>query len=504
MTGSGKTGLCIGLIEEARDRRRARDRRSIPRATSATCCSRFPNAAAGDFAPWVDAERGAARPAPTPDQFAAAQAERGAKGLAGWGQDGARIGRLRDAAEFAIYTPGSDAGRPLSVLGSLAAAAATAPTPRRSRRRRRPSRPACWRSLGIEADPLRSREHVLLATILRDAWRAGQALDLRRADRADPGRRRSSGSACSTWSRSSRQSDRFALAMPLNTLLAAPGFDLWLHGEPLDVGRLLLTPEGGRASRSSRSRTSSDAERMFVVTLLLQRRRGVDARRSRARRSLRALLYMDEVFGYLPPVAEPPSKRPLLTLLKQARASGLGVVLATQNPVDLDYKGLSNAGTWLIGRLQTERDKARAARRARGARRRRARPRRDRARRSRPRQAHVPAARRARGRAGDVRDALGDVVPARAAHARSDPRLMAAQSGRAAGACYDEDDRAGAAVPARPLAHGGLPHARPTYRAASCPSAPAARGAPSRYEPVPAGAASMPSPKAAARPRSAS
>jgi hypothetical protein len=68
---------------------------------------------------------------------------------------------------------------------------------------------------------------------------------------------------------------------------------------------------------------------------------------------------MDEIFGYFPPVANPPSKQPLLTLLKQARAFGLGVVLTTQNPVDLDYKGLANTGTWFIGRLQTERDKAR-------------------------------------------------------------------------------------------------------------------------------------------------
>ena len=97
---------------------------------------------------------------------------------------------------------------------------------------------------------------------------------------------------------------------------------------------------------------------MFFVSLLLNQILGWMRGRP-GTTSLRAILCMDEVFGYMPPVAEPPSKRPMLTLLKQARAFGLGLVLATQNPVDLDYKGLSNVGTWFLGRLQTERDKQR-------------------------------------------------------------------------------------------------------------------------------------------------
>ena len=152
--------------------------------------------------------------------------------------------------------------------------------------------------------------------------------------------------------------ERFALAMKLNNLIASPGFAAWMEGESLDVGGLLYTTEGKpRLSILSIAHLSDD-ERMFFVTILLNE---VLAwiRTQPGTSSLRAVLYMDEIFGYFPPTAKPPSKMPMLTLLKQARAFGLGVVLATQNPVDLDYKGLSNAGTWFLGRLQTKRDKER-------------------------------------------------------------------------------------------------------------------------------------------------
>ena len=146
--------------------------------------------------------------------------------------------------------------------------------------------------------------------------------------------------------------------MSLNNLLASPGFEAWLEGEPLDIGKLLYTPGGKPRIAVLSIAHLSDSERMFFVTLVLNEMLSWTRRQS-GTTSLRAILYMDEIFGYFPPVATPPSKRPLLTLLKQARAFGVGVVLATQNPVDLDYKGLSNAGTWFIGRLQTERDKQR-------------------------------------------------------------------------------------------------------------------------------------------------
>ena len=152
--------------------------------------------------------------------------------------------------------------------------------------------------------------------------------------------------------------ERFALAMKLNNLLASPGFAAWLEGDPLDVGGLLYTHDGKPRLSIVSIAHLSDNERMFFVTILLNE---VLAwiRTQPGTSSLRAILYMDEIFGYFPPTANPPSKVPMLTLLKQARAFGLGVVLATQNPVDLDYKGLSNAGTWFLGRLQTQRDKDR-------------------------------------------------------------------------------------------------------------------------------------------------
>ena len=152
--------------------------------------------------------------------------------------------------------------------------------------------------------------------------------------------------------------DRFGLAMALNNLVASPGFEAWLEGEPLDLDRLLHTSQGKPRISIFSIAHLSDTERMFFVSLLLNQTLAW-VRAQSGTTSLRAVLYMDEIFGYFPPVANPPSKRPLLTLLKQARAYGLGVVLATQNPVDLDYKGLANTGTWFIGRLQTERDKAR-------------------------------------------------------------------------------------------------------------------------------------------------
>ena len=146
--------------------------------------------------------------------------------------------------------------------------------------------------------------------------------------------------------------------MALNNLLASPSFSAWLEGDPLDAGRLLYSESGRPRMAICTIAHLSDAERMFFVALLLNQLLSW-MRAQPGTGSLRALLYIDELFGFMPPVGEPPSKKPLLTLLKQARAYGLGVVLATQNPVDLDYKGLSNTGTWFIGRLQTERDRER-------------------------------------------------------------------------------------------------------------------------------------------------
>jgi hypothetical protein len=356
MTGSGKTGLCLSLLEEA-----AIDGVPAiaidPKGDIANLLLTFPELRTEDFRPWVD-EGEAARKGQSVEEFAASTAERWRKGLAEWGQDGARIQRLRDAAEVSIYTPGSRAGRPLSVLRSFAAPAAeTLVDATALKERTAASVAGLLALLGIEADPIRSREHILLSAILDAAWRKGESPDLAGVIRAV---QKPPFDTIGVFDLESfyPARERTELALRINGLLAAPGFEAWLAGDPLDVQQLLYTKDGKPRISIISIAHLNDAERMFVVTLLANELVAW-MRRQPGTTSLRALLYMDEVFGFFPPSAMPPSKLPLLTLMKQARAFGIGVVLATQNPVDLDYKGLGNAGTWFIGRLQTERDKAR-------------------------------------------------------------------------------------------------------------------------------------------------
>jgi hypothetical protein len=356
MTGSGKTGLAISLLEEA-----AIDGVPAiaidPKGDLGNLMLTFPQLQPSDFRPWVD-EGEAQRKGLTPDQFAEQTAQTWQKGLADWGQDGARLERFKNSVDVAIYTPGSSAGIPLSVLKSLAAPPQALLDDRDALRERvMASVSGLLTMLGIEADPVRSREHILVSNLVERAWSEGRDLDLAALIREiqSPPIERVGVLDMESFYPSKERSD---LAMQMNNLLASPGFAAWMEGEPMDVQRLLWTPEGKPRLSIISIAHLGDAERMFLVTLLLNE---VVAwmRGQSGTSSLRALLYMDEVFGYLPPVANPPSKIPMLTLYKQARAFGLGVVVATQNPVDLDYKGLANAGTWFLGRLQTERDKAR-------------------------------------------------------------------------------------------------------------------------------------------------
>jgi hypothetical protein len=356
MTGSGKTGLCIGLIEEA-----ALDGiPSIvidPKGDLSDLLLTFPDLRPEDFEPWVSAEE-ARNQGVDVRTFAAQQAGLWKKGLASWNEDGERIRRLRDAAEFTIYTPGSDAGIPVSILKSFAAPDAKTMGDREGLRDRISATATSLLGLvGIDADPVQSREHVLISNLLDAAWRAGTDLDLAAliTQIQKPPMQKLGVLDLESFYPSK---DRFALSMALNNLLASPGFEAWLTGEPLDVDGFLWNAAGKPRVSIFSIAHLSDAERMFFVSLLLNQILSW-MRAQSGTASLRALLYMDEIFGYFPPVANPPSKKPLLTLLKQARAFGLGVVLATQNPVDLDYKGLANAGTWFLGRLQTERDKMR-------------------------------------------------------------------------------------------------------------------------------------------------
>lgn len=346
MTGSGKTGLCINLLEEA-----AIDGIPAiiidPKGDLCNLLLTFPNLAAEDFAPWV--EEGV-----DPVQ----QAQLWKDGLAKWGEDGARIKRLQDAADFRIYTPGSNAGLPVSILKSFVAPPETIRQDNEALAERINTTVTSLLALiGIDADPVRSREHILLSNILNCEWSAGRDLDIAsliQKVQTPPITKVGVMELDSYFP----AADRFELAMSLNHLLASPSFASWMEGESLDVAKFLHT-ESGKPRHSIFSIAHlSDAERMFFVSLLLNQVLGW-MRTQSGTSSLRAILYMDEIFGYFPPVANPPSKLPLLTLLKQGRAFGLGVVLATQNPVDLDYKGLANTGTWFIGRLQTERDKAR-------------------------------------------------------------------------------------------------------------------------------------------------
>ncbi len=356
MTGSGKTGLCLALLEEA-----AIDGIPAicidPKGDLGNLLLTFPEQRPSDFEPWVDPAEAAQQGKSVAD-YAATTATRWREGLAAWDQQPDRIARLRAAVDLAIYTPANRAGLPLTVLRSFSPPSAAEMNDASTLRDRIMSTVSGLLALlGIEADPLQSREHILLATMFDQAWRAGREITLEGLVREIPAPPFDRVGVIDLESFFPAK-ERFAFAMRLNNLLASPGFAAWLEGEPLDVARLLYTSTGRPRVSVLSIAHLSDAERMFFVTLLLN---AILAwvRKQPGTSSLRAILYMDEVFGFFPPTANPPSKLPMLTLLKQARAFGLGVVLATQNPVDLDYKGLANAGTWFLGRLQTERDKLR-------------------------------------------------------------------------------------------------------------------------------------------------
>ena len=356
MTGSGKTGLCLALLEEA-----AIDGVPAiaidPKGDLGNLLLAFPRLRPQDFRPWID-ESDAARKNRTPDELAADTARQWREGLAEWDQQPERIEAFRSNVEPVIYTPGSSAGLPITVLRSFAAPPPAVLEDGDALRARIGASVAGLLALvGVDADPIRSREHILLSQILDRAWRQRRDVDVAELIHAiqKPPMDRVGVVDVETFFPAK---ERLELAMRINNLLASPGFAAWMEGEPLDLGRLLYTPAGKPRLAVMSIAHLSDAERMFFVTILLGEVLSW-IRTQPGTSSLRAILYMDEIFGFFPPTANPPSKTPMLTLLKQARAYGLGIVLATQNPVDLDYKGLSNTGTWFLGRLQTERDKAR-------------------------------------------------------------------------------------------------------------------------------------------------
>lgn len=356
MTGSGKTGLGIGLLEEA-----ALDNIPViaidPKGDLGNMALIFPQLRGEDFLPWINLNE-AANKGLTAEEYAQSQADLWRKGLSEWGQDEKRIEKLRSAARVTVYTPGGSAGPGVSVLKSFNAPSDEVRNDKDAYRDRINITTTSLLSLiGLESDPFTSREHILISNILENAWNSGQNLDLPGLINAiqDPPIEKVGVMNLESFYPSR---ERFSLAMMLNNLLASPSFKAWLEGEPLDVNRFLYDETGKPRVSIFSIAHLSDNERMFFVTMLLNEVLSW-VRSQSGTGSLRAILYMDELFGYLPPTANPPSKAPLLTFLKQARAFGLGLVLSTQNPVDLDYKALSNAGTWFIGRLQAERDKER-------------------------------------------------------------------------------------------------------------------------------------------------
>ena len=356
MTGSGKTGLCITLLEEA-----VMDNiPSIiidPKGDITNLMLTFPEMRPEDFEPWVNIDD-ARRAGQEVDDYAREVAEQWRDGLASWHITPPRMERLKQNARFSIYTPGSDAGLPISILDAMQAPPDFQADEELHRERISGIVTALLNLIGKQVQPVKDREHVLIANIFEHAWRQGEDLTLEdvilRVQK--PPFAKLGVFDVNTFF---PEKDRFSLAMELNNIIAAPSFQSWLQGEPLDIQSLLYTPEGKPRVSIFYVAHLNDAERMFIVTLLLENMLAW-MRTLSGTTSLRSILYFDEVFGYFPPHPyNPPSKDPLLRLLKQARAFGVGLVLATQNPGDIDYKGLSNAGTWFIGKLQTENDKNR-------------------------------------------------------------------------------------------------------------------------------------------------
>jgi hypothetical protein len=354
MTGSGKTGLGVVLVEECL----AAGIPALlidPKGDLTNLALTFPNLAATEFEPWVN-EGDASKANQSVPEFAAAQAETWTKGLSGWGLGAEQVRSLHEGVEVTIYTPGSPHGVGLNIIGTLDVPADMS-DPQAVQEEIDAYVSSLLNLVGIEADPLSSREHILLSTIINDAWTHDRALDLATlvASVQQPPFRKVGVLELDSYYPAD---DRMKLAMKLNGLLASPAFASWLVGERIDIASMLRTPDGRPRCAVVSIAHLDDAQRQSAVSVVLAKLISW-MRRQSGTSDLRTLLYMDEVAGYLPPNGNPPTKPPIMLLLKQARAFGVGVVLSTQNPVDVDYKALSNAGTWMIGRLQTEQDKAR-------------------------------------------------------------------------------------------------------------------------------------------------
>ena len=355
MTGSGKTGLGIIYLEEALS---AGIPTLIldPKGDMTNLLLMFPDLAPDDFEPWIDPA--AVGDDETLHETATKTANRWIEGLADWSLDGGNIRNLREQVGFTIFTPGSTSGTPLDIIGSLDGPPGAFDDNAEALRDEILGFTSGLLGLvGIDSDPISSRETILITNLIEHAWRNSRPLDITSLLGwiQQPPIRKLGVFDVDTFF---PPKDRLNLAMKLNGLLASPGFATWMDGPPLDIESLLWSDDGTPQAAVIYLAHLSEDERQFVVTLVLSKLI-TWMRTQPGSGELRALVYMDEVYGFAPPSAKPPSKKPILTLLKQARAFGVGLLLSTQNPVDLDYKAMSNAGTWCIGRLQTERDKKR-------------------------------------------------------------------------------------------------------------------------------------------------
>ncbi|MEM6283485.1 MAG: helicase HerA-like domain-containing protein [Chloroflexota bacterium] len=355
MTGSGKTGLCIDLLEES-----VLDGiPSIiidPKGDITNLMLNFPELQPTDFRPWIN-EDDARRAGLNPDQYSADVAQRWRDGLQSWGIVPDRLKWMQLSAQYSIYTPGSDAGLPISILASLRAPQGGFHLNEEGNREKINGVVTALLSLiGRNAKPTEDPEHVLMANIFEYNWRQGidMTLETLITQVQQPPFEKLGVFAIDQYI---SEKKRYKLAMEMNNIIAAPSFQSWIRGEPLDIQNLLYQPNGRPHVSIFYIAHLSQQERMFIITLLLENLLSW-MRLQSGTSSLRAILYIDEMFGYFPPYPKnPPTKEPMLRLLKQARAFGIGLILATQNPGDLDYTGLSNAGTWFIGRLQTPNDR---------------------------------------------------------------------------------------------------------------------------------------------------
>ncbi len=356
MTGSGKTGLIMVTVEEAL-------RSGVPvimidvKGDLPNLLLAFPTLEAKEFAPWLEGHASPDRPAPA--DLAAQLAEERSRELAKWSIGAADLEGFRGGTSLRVLTPGSTAGEPVHILSALEQRSGSwSADPEASRAATSAAISLVMRLVGKDADPARSREHVLLSVLAERRMQQGHTAELSSllSEVLEPPLPRIGALEVDDFM---PLKERKSLAAALNTLLASPTFASWRQGVSLDI-KSWLTPREGRTPAVIVSVAHlDDEERTLVLGVLLEEILAY-TRSLSGTRHLRALVVFDEVYGMLPPhPASPPTKRPTVALMKQARAFGVGVIIATQNPMDLDYRTLSNAGFWAIGRLQTDADRER-------------------------------------------------------------------------------------------------------------------------------------------------